>query len=321
MKKISIRSPARLHLGLIDPSGVSGRRFGSIGVAIDEPAVRIQAERSNGIVVSKSKRVEVSTIEVENFAKRVLGRCGIKGGIKIEVETDIPKHVGLGSTTQIALSVGTAATKLYGIESSPRDLAGLLGLGKISGIGTAAFEAGGFIVDCGIGKKQGVPPVLARLDFPEDWRFVVVTPSERRGLDEREEKRVLRGISVPPGRVSSICKLLFMKMIPAVVEREIESFGKALTEIQILVGKSFARYQHGLFYSRLGERLTKFLLKKGARGIGQSSWGSTVYGIVEGEGEGKKLEGEVKRFMVERGVRGNVYCVAANNVGASITER
>ena len=314
--KISIRSPARLHLGLIDPSGTLGRKYGSVGVAIKEPSVEIHAEKSEEITVTKSSGVEIPRAEVKGFAKRVLDRYGIDGGMKIEIKRDIPKHVGLGSTTQMALSVGTASTKLYGIESSPRDLAGLLGLGKISGIGTATFEAGGFIVDCGIGEKQSVPPVLARLDFPEDWRFVVVTPSERRGLGEREEEMVLRGISVPPGRVSNICKLLFMKMIPAVVERDIGSFGEALTEIQVLVGKSFARYQHGLFYSRLGERLTKFLLKKGARGIGQSSWGPTVYGIVEGEG--KKLEGEVKRFMAEHGVEGNIYCVAANNEGASI---
>ena len=316
--KIGVRSPARLHLGLIDPTGRSGRKYGSIGVAIREPSVEISAEKSPKIDVRRSRGVETTGAEVRKIAKRVIDIFGIDGGVKVEVERDIPKHVGLGSTTQMALSVGTAVSKIYGIEIPPRDLAKLFGLGKVSNIGTAAFESGGFIVDCGLREGRSVPPTSVRLHFPEDWYFVVVTPDEKRGLDEMEEERVLGGISVPADRVGEICQLLLMKMIPAVIERDIESFGKAMTRIQVLVGKSFARYQRGLYYGKVGELLIKFLLEKGAHGSGQSSWGPTVYGVVDGEEACKGLGDEVRSFMAERGIGGTVRCVPVSNEGASI---
>jgi len=34
---IRVTAPARLHLGFLDLNGAIGRRFGSIGLAIDKP--------------------------------------------------------------------------------------------------------------------------------------------------------------------------------------------------------------------------------------------------------------------------------------------
>ena len=44
--KVYVKTPARLHLGLIDLNGDLGRLFGGIGVAIDYPNVTLKTEIS-----------------------------------------------------------------------------------------------------------------------------------------------------------------------------------------------------------------------------------------------------------------------------------
>ncbi len=44
--KIVVKTPARLHLGMLDLNGELGRRFGSIGVAISRPNVVVEATRA-----------------------------------------------------------------------------------------------------------------------------------------------------------------------------------------------------------------------------------------------------------------------------------
>lgn len=316
--EVWIRSPARLHLGIIDLSEALGRKYGSIGVAIDDPFVEIRAKNSSKTVVRCLEGVEISPAEVKKHVDRILTHYGIDGGVEIEVRRDIPRHVGLGSTTQMALSVGTAITKLYGISASVRDLSKLFGLGKISGIGTAVFESGGFLVDCGLKIGQQAPPTLIRLDFPEKWFFVIAVPENRKGLYGEKERKVFQEIHASPEYAMKISHLLLMKMLPAVIEEDIKSFGEALTAIQMLVGETFSRYQEGLYHSKVCEELVRFLLENGAYGSGQSSWGPTVYGIVDGKVRGKRLEKKVREFMAKKKLKGYTYCVAANNEGASI---
>ena len=50
--KVLVKTPARLHLGLIDMNGDLGRMFGGLGVAIDHPNVIIEAKRSEKFTVT-----------------------------------------------------------------------------------------------------------------------------------------------------------------------------------------------------------------------------------------------------------------------------
>jgi beta-ribofuranosylaminobenzene 5'-phosphate synthase len=109
-----------------------------------------------------------------------------------------------------------------------------------------------------------------------------------------------------------------MKMLPSLVEGNIEGFGEALTEIQRLVGKTFSRYQTGIFHSRASETLVKFFLEMGAHGAGQSSWGPTVYGLVKGRRKSKDLESRTKDFLEKNDMDWLVRRCVANNTGAMI---
>lgn len=109
-----------------------------------------------------------------------------------------------------------------------------------------------------------------------------------------------------------------MQLLPALLEENIESFGQALTEIQWTIGKQFASIQGGLYSHPSAEGVLRQLLNSGATGTGQSSWGPTVYGIVEGKQAAWKSEAMLHKYLEESGVRAQVRCLKACNHGACL---
>ncbi len=249
----------------------------------------------------------------------------LSGAACIQVRESIPSHVGLGSGTQLTLAVGTALAHLYGLQIPLQEMAHFWGRGNRSGIGIAAFQSGGFAVDGGIpGEGRNIPPILFRHPFPEDWFFVVVIPEpERRGVSGMDEDLAFRALPSPPAELAGrICRLLVMKMLPALIERRIADFGAAMTEIQNTVGDCFAPQQAGgRFATPLSGEVVDYLLRHGAHGAGQSSWGPTVYGLVEGEQAAQHLADEARRFLARVGATGVTFPVAADNRGHILYER
>jgi predicted sugar kinase len=109
-----------------------------------------------------------------------------------------------------------------------------------------------------------------------------------------------------------------MQMLPALVERDPSAFGQSLTTIQRIVGRWFRPVQVGTFASPLGARIARAMLRGGALGVGQSSWGPTVYGLATDEGLATKLEQAAQRAMSGSG-DGTVLRARANNRGAHIS--
>lgn len=310
MREVLVSAPSRLHLGILDPSGREGRIHGGLGVALLRPRVRVRLSPHRSLEVSGPRLAE-------RKAAVVLRRLGRKGA-RIRVLESIPEHAGLGSTTQLSLAVGMGLVRLWGAGLSVEEVSGLLGRGWFSGVGTHLFRLGGFVVEGGR-RGKGLPPLLFRSPFPEEWRFVVALPPLR-GLDEGEERRAFRRVSPPPEEVGRACRLVLMKMLPGLVERDLQSFGSALTELQRVVGGYFRRVQGGIFGSPLLEETVELMLEEGAEGGGQSSWGPAVYGVVEGEERARILEGKVRRFLEGRG-GGEVFTSGADNRGARFLVR
>jgi beta-RFAP synthase len=118
-------------------------------------------------------------------------------------------------------------------------------------------------------------------------------------------------------KAALISHLIVMGLLPALKEKDIETFGKALTEIQSIVGDYFASVQGARFSSSPADDCIKHMLKNGAQGAGQSSWGPTVYGLAHGEAEAKKISVSTKSFL-QKSVGGQVFFTTANNKGAYI---
>ena len=275
---VRIRAPARLHLGFLDMNGSLGRRFGSIGLAIDRPATRLSVTRSesNGAYNAESARV------FQLLQKYTLAG---HGNYAVDVEEAIPAHAGLGSGTQLALAIGTAIAKLDGRELGPNDIAGTGERGARSGIGVAAFQGGGFLIDGGRGPQDRVPPLTLRAEFPEDWRVLLILDPGRAGVSGEAERKAFADLpAFPESAAAHICHLVLMKLVPGLKEQNIVAFGEALTEIQKIVGEHFAAKQGGSAWtSPVVGQLAERMQKMGAVGIGQSSWGPTGFAFVDGD--------------------------------------
>ncbi|MEJ2243871.1 MAG: kinase [Candidatus Bathyarchaeota archaeon] len=317
--KVYVKTPARLHFGLIDLNGNMGRMFGGLGVAIDTPNVVLEAEESKIFSVT-GENSERATF----FAKQFLETYKLDSNVKIHVKQTITEHVGLGSGTQLALAVACALSKLFNVKASLQELSLSMGRMKRTGVGTAVFGHGGFVVDGGKQTKNGtvvaesLPPLIFCQSFPENWKFVVAVPEVKKGLSKTEEKIAFaKAPPMPDQAVGDVCRLVMMKLLPTLVDQDIKSFGEALTRIQVVVGDCFADVQGGTFSSSEAALTIKFMKTCGAYGVGQSSWGPAVYGLVNGDSQAKQLQCKVVDFFNNNG-GGQVFIANANNTGATI---
>ena len=144
MHHVKITTPARLHFSLLDLNGALGRVDGGFGLAIAEPNFQIIAERATSIDIAASVYRDRAVAVLQRFQK-----VYPFPGIQLTFESEIPMHCGFGSGTQLALGIVQAVNVLYQLGLGVQELAQAVGRGGTSGIGVAAFDTGGFIVDGG----------------------------------------------------------------------------------------------------------------------------------------------------------------------------
>lgn len=325
-KRIIVQAPSRLHLGLIDMNGALGRVDGGMGIALERPRIAVSAEYSDRTIVEGSNgdiRKRVS-----HAADLVADALDLPGKARIRILEAYPQHVGLGSGTQYSLAAGRALCELYGAFPSPEVLALITGRGGTSGIGTAAFAAGGFLMDCGhkfgpsMEKNSFLPssasvdiraaPLVNRIPFPEDWEILVVTPSIEGGASGGAEKEIFQtSCPVPLNDVQALCHEILMRLLPGLLEQDLDTFGAAINRIQTL---GFKKVECSLQPAHITDLISD-LRDAGAAGAGLSSFGPTIYAI--GEGNMAELESVARAYLSERG--GGDWCVThARNTGASV---
>jgi beta-ribofuranosylaminobenzene 5'-phosphate synthase len=310
MTAVRVEAPARLHLGMLTV-GDGERRFGGLGVAVRRPAVVVEARPADELSAEGADAERALT-----FAERCQEALGLAGGAHLRVTEAIPAHVGLGSGTKLALAVAQALVTLEGRDVDATDLAEAAGRAARSAVGMWTFALGGLVVEGG--HRPGVErpaPLLAHHPLPEAWRAVVVVPTAAPGLSGGAEEEAFERLVPASERSAVIAQLVLTSLLPALVERELDEFGAALTRIQQLVGDSFAAAQGGRFHPRAGP-LVDALLRFGAAGAGQSSWGPTVYGVVGSEAAGRELAGRMEDMVGE----GSVELVPFDNRGARLEQ-
>ena len=317
-----VQAGARLHLGFLDLNGGCGRRYGSIGVTLERPTCTVEAAPGPGGASLAPLEPVRSILERLDLADAPLA---------VRLVETIPVHAGFGAGTQVALAVALAASRAAGRPATIRDLARQLGRGQRSGIGVAAFERGGLVIDAGHPAPEGEraradetdgpepPPVIFQHPLPDDWRFVLATPRAAPGLSGPSEARAF--VSLPPmdaEQVGRICRLTLMQVAPATLTGDIGTFGAAITEIQAVVGEYFAPHQGGRFATETGCLATELALARGAHGVGQSSWGPTVFALVRGEPAARALADALRGALSDRLAWVDVS--PARNRGASCRE-
>jgi len=309
---VFVEADARLHFGVLDLRGSRGRWFGGIGASASTPTLLVSATRAETVFVEGEDASRALA-----YARQFLSVRHVSGGACIRVQRALPAHAGLGSGTQLALAVARALAELYGADTEASGLASSVGRARRSAIGTWTFAGGGLVVEGGRRPEgDGCGPLVARLALPPDWRCVVAVPGGPPGISGAEEAEAFARMQPPQERdVERVAHLVLMGLLPSVADADLEGFGRALTEIQEVTGRWFAAAQRGTFAPGPGRDLIARLREWGAVGVGQSSWGPSVYGVVSGEDTGRQLADRARAAL---GTGGRVYEGPFGSAGARV---
>lgn len=291
IERVTLTVPARLHLGFVDLNGALGRRFGSLGIAIDAPHTRLSIGRAEQLRVSGA-----DSSRARQHLERLASHFALDSGLHLQIDESIPSHVGLGSGTQLGLAVATAVSTLFGLGLNARAVAQLLDRGARSSIGIGAFEQGGVVLDGGKGEGDEPPPILSRMPFPEEWRVLLIFDRARQGLNGQHEANAFRRMPTFPGdRAAELCRLVLMLALPSLAERNLDGFGRAVTAMQRMIGDHFAPAQGARYMSPAVAEVLAWFDAEGVRGYGQSSWGPTGFGLIANEAEAQALLAQARR--------------------------
>jgi beta-RFAP synthase len=318
---ICVQAPSRLHFGLLSfPSGPQSlpvRQFGGVGLMVQSPGVCLRAQPA--ATWSAEGTLAERALSYAHRLAAALPPDTVRPQHLVVVQS-APEHAGLGTGTQLGLAVARAVMAASGFgQLSAVELAQRIERGVRSALGIHGFAQGGFLVDGGKSSSTTVAPLVARLEFPDPWRvLLLLQPREigRHGAGEREAFQRLSEQGIPLATTDALCRLVLLGLLPALVERDLNSFGEALYEFNRRVGEAFAPVQGGAYaMPRIAERIS-FLRRHGVRGAGQSSWGPTVFAIVPDDEYGADLAGRVREAFALGAAE--VLVTAACNRGATL---
>ncbi|HXY99966.1 MAG TPA: beta-ribofuranosylaminobenzene 5'-phosphate synthase family protein [Stellaceae bacterium] len=311
---VEVFAPARLHFGFLDLDGGLGRRFGSLGLAIDGFGTRLRLERAARPAASGP-----GAARALDCVARAAKAFNLSPNVSLAVTEAIPEHAGFGSGTQLALAAAVALTRLEGASAAMSEIAAVAGRGARSGIGIGLFERGGFIVDGGRRPEGGAAPVIARLPFPRDWRLVLLLDPTRQGLYGSGETSAFAALPpFPPGLAGRLCRQVLLRLLPGLAEWDFAAVSQALGAIQSELGDYFSAAQHGRYSSPAVAAALGWAAAQGVAGIGQSSWGPTGFALVESEERARSLAEALGRRFASDGTL-SLHIVAGLNRGADIS--
>lgn len=317
---VTVETGARLHFGFLNLSPERDRIYGSLGAGVDRPVVRVCVEQAEGI--------DCTHEEVAGFAEDAVSELDVPGAA-IEVEESPPRHAGFGSGTQLALATLAGIARVYDREIDVRAAAPKLGRGGRSGIGVATFEGGGFVFDAGHERPADVsgtpprhwrvPPVVLRRRLPASWRFVAVLPDVPSRVHGSTEARSMEQVieAANPAIADRIGATVAGELLPALACADVERFGQALTRIDQLNGRWFRTAQSDAHHPAVGPVVDELSAAQAVAGVGQSSWGPTIYGVTTAS-QADEATRAGQRGLDRTGTDGEVMVLRPRNEGAAI---
>jgi beta-ribofuranosylaminobenzene 5'-phosphate synthase len=312
-RAITVKVPARLHLGFLDVNGTLGRRFGGIGLAVGGlgTSLTIQRTKFSDVTGPEADRVRPHLQNMEQC-------LALGNGHSVRISEVVPAHAGLGSGTQLALAVAAGLRRLHNLPLDVEGDALRLGRGRRSGIGLGLFSRGGLVVDGGRADELKPPPIISHLPLPRRWRILVILDPQRQGMHGPQEAAAMAALSpMPEADAAHLCRLILMQALPALAEQDLANFGAAIKELQIRLGDYFAPVQGGgRFMSTDVAAVLNVLDGAGASGIGQSSWGPTGFAFASSPDEADRLAIIARRHPSGQGL--DIRVCEGLNRGADI---
>jgi beta-RFAP synthase len=305
---IRVRTASRLHFGFLSLPSVReerwpnllgeevlpARHFGGVGLMVRDPGIDVTAVPAS-TWSAEGPLAERALSYARRFAQSV--PPGGLPALRLVVEHSAAAHSGLGTGTQLALAVAQVLALAAGQKLDASELARRVGRGSRSALGVHGFAQGGFLVEGGKHSAVDVAPLVARADFPDPWRVVLVLPDGlegRHGLEEQQAFQRLTEQDRGLARTDTLCRLVLLGMLPALTERDLPAFGEALYDFNVRVGEAFSPVQGGRYASKVVADLVGFIRQQGVPGVGQSSWGQAVFAVVGDPARGQDLTARIR---------------------------
>jgi predicted sugar kinase len=157
-------------------------------------------------------------------------------------------------------------------------------------VGIHGFGQGGFIIDAGKTASDSIGSLHSRTDFPTDWRFVLAGSRGTTGLSGDAERKAFARL--PPMEKSTTDRLwgiLQEEILQSVIASEFAACAEALYRYGQIAGEYFAPLQNGVYADPLMARLANHLRREGWQGVGQTSWGPTIFALCSSPNDAESL--------------------------------
>ena len=296
---VTISAPSRLHFGLLSFGNVRERQYGGIGVALSAPRWQLQFERAMAFQVDgPAPLLAEHAARIRAFAARWAEYHGVSLRARLVLQRAVAAHVGLGAGTQLALVVARGLRLLYGMGlGTASELAQSVGRGLRSAIGSHAFVAGGLIVDPGKLPEEPLAPLERRICLPAEWTFVLLRLKQQRGLSGHHEQRAFNQLPpIPAETTRRLRALISERLIPAAERGDCQGFGSAVYDYGLLAGHCFSAVQGGPFASPQLAAWVQRLRELGITGVGQTSWGPTLFALTPDTIAAEALAGHLEEL-------------------------
>jgi beta-RFAP synthase len=292
-RTVRVTAPSRLHFGILSVNRTGTRRFGGLGAMISRPGLELVVRpaaslETAGPLAERARRVAVLAAPGDDEPQ-----C------RIEVVRAPPEHVGLGVGTQLSMAVAAGLNAFWGrppLGAAP--LARCVGRGERSAIGLHGFIHGGLLFETGKAESEDIAPLVDRIGLPSAWRFVLIRPQDCEGLSGERERRAFSRLPPFSDERTAALGEAAGRLLSAAADGRFEEFSEELYRFGYLVGQGFAAQQGGPFAGPRLTALVALIRTLGVRGVGQSSWGPTLFALLPDE---TSAEDFVERFRRRAG--------------------
>ena len=320
-----ITAPARLHFGLfsLGEGNADQPAFGGVGAMVDGPNIVVEISPCERLKVDGNLR-ERALAAVQRWFQWQVGTTGsICSDVddlpcRIKVVESPELHSGLGVGTQLALSIVHGLSHYFDLEAVDLPTLSLIAnRGKRSAVGSWGFANGGLIVDGGKQDERGIGLLEHRLEMPDQWRALVLTVDSDQGASGDFESNMFEMLSQQNnGNRDQLYEVCQTKIIGGLEKSDFALFARGVYELNFRVGQKFSSIQQGPFNGAEVHRCVHALRDMGVTGVGQSSWGPTVFAWLPNEELAARLLSECKENPDIRFRK--CWIATPNNCGAGV---